>query len=95
MIVFRQMFDASSSTYSYLLADPETRDCVLIDPVFEQVRRDAAFIRELQLDLAEEILRSESRLLADRMLADERREEYAGRDRDCERGCDEVAATCA
>jgi len=52
MIVFRQMFDASSSTYSYLLADPQTRDCVLIDPVFEQVRRDAAFIRELGLKLA-------------------------------------------
>ena len=52
MIIFRQMFDAQSSTYSYLLADPETRACVLIDPVFEQVRRDAAFIRELGLDLA-------------------------------------------
>lgn len=52
MIIFRQMFDSQSSTYSYLLADSETRACVLIDPVFEQVRRDAAFIRELGLDLA-------------------------------------------
>ena len=51
MIVFRQMFDTQSSTYSYLLADPETHACVLIDPVFEQARRDAAFIRELGLDL--------------------------------------------
>lgn len=51
MIIFRQMFDNQSSTYSYLLADAETRACVLIDPVFEQVRRDAAFIRELGLDL--------------------------------------------
>lgn len=51
MIVFRQMFDASSSTYTYLLADEDTGECVLIDPVFEQGRRDSAFIRELGLKL--------------------------------------------
>jgi len=52
MIVFRQMFDAQSSTYTYLLADPDSGECVLIDPVFEQGRRDAAFIGELGLKLA-------------------------------------------
>jgi glyoxylase-like metal-dependent hydrolase (beta-lactamase superfamily II)/rhodanese-related sulfurtransferase len=52
MIVFRQMFDAQSSTYTYLLADPASGECVLIDPVFEQGRRDAAFIGELGLKLA-------------------------------------------
>jgi len=52
MIIFRQMFDTPSSTYSYLLADPQSRACILIDPVFEQARRDAAFIRELGLELA-------------------------------------------
>lgn len=51
MVIFRQMFDAQSSTYSYLLADAESRACVLIDSVFEQARRDIAFIRELDLDL--------------------------------------------
>jgi len=51
MLIFRQMFDAQSSTYTYLLADSASRACVLIDPVFEQVRRDASFIRELGLDL--------------------------------------------
>lgn len=51
MLVFRQMFDPSSSTYTYLLADPATRSAVLIDPVFEQVRRDATLIRQLGLTL--------------------------------------------
>jgi glyoxylase-like metal-dependent hydrolase (beta-lactamase superfamily II)/rhodanese-related sulfurtransferase len=50
-MLFRQLFDASSSTYTYLLADPETKKAVLIDPVFEQHRRDAALLRELDLEL--------------------------------------------
>ena len=51
MLIFRQLFDPQSSTYSYLLADPETADAVLIDPVFEQVPRDSALLRELGLKL--------------------------------------------
>ena len=51
MLIFRQLFDPQSSTYTYLLADSETRDAVLIDPVFEQVRRDAALVQELGLKL--------------------------------------------
>jgi glyoxylase-like metal-dependent hydrolase (beta-lactamase superfamily II)/rhodanese-related sulfurtransferase len=47
--IFRQMFDPASSTYTYLLADGG--EAVLIDPVFEQVRRDAALIEELDLNL--------------------------------------------
>ena len=49
MLVFRQLFDPQSSTYSYLLADGG--EAVLIDPVFEQARRDAALVRELGLKL--------------------------------------------
>jgi sulfur dioxygenase len=51
MLIFRQLFDTGSSTYTYLLADEASRKAVLIDPVFEQVRRDAAMIQELDLDL--------------------------------------------
>ena len=51
MLIFRQLFDPQSSTYTYLLADGESRDGVLIDPVFEQVRRDGALIKELELNL--------------------------------------------
>ena len=50
-MLFRQLFDAESSTYSYLLADEDTREAVLIDPVLEQVDRDVGLIRELGLTL--------------------------------------------
>jgi glyoxylase-like metal-dependent hydrolase (beta-lactamase superfamily II)/rhodanese-related sulfurtransferase len=49
VLIFRQMFDPASSTYTYLLADGG--DAVLIDPVFEQARRDSALIMELGLRL--------------------------------------------
>jgi sulfur dioxygenase len=50
-VIFRQLFDATSSTYSYLLGDPRTREAVLVDPVFEQHARDQALVRELGLRL--------------------------------------------
>ena len=50
-MIFRQLFDPQSSTYTYLLGDEGTRDAVLIDPVFEQVRRDGALLGELGLGL--------------------------------------------
>jgi len=52
MLIFRQLFDPLSSTYTYLLADGRSGAAVIIDPVFEQVRRDAALIEELGLRLA-------------------------------------------
>ena len=51
-MIFRQLFDAQSSTYTYLLADSATREAVMIDPVFENARRDAALVEELGLKLA-------------------------------------------
>jgi sulfur dioxygenase len=51
MLIFRQVFDPQSSTYSYLLADRRSREAVLIDPVFEQAQRDAALIQELDVKL--------------------------------------------
>lgn len=50
-LIFRQMHDPSSSTYTYLLADPASGEAVLVDPVFEQARRDSALVRELGLRL--------------------------------------------
>ncbi|MBZ5791845.1 MBL fold metallo-hydrolase [Burkholderia contaminans] len=50
-MIFRQLFDPQSSTYTYLLADRASREALLIDPVFEQVRRDAALLDELGLRL--------------------------------------------
>lgn len=48
-MIFRQLFDPTSSTYTYLLADGG--ETVLIDPVLEQAERDAALIGELGLKL--------------------------------------------
>jgi sulfur dioxygenase len=50
-MLFRQLFDQDSSTYTYLLADEATREAVLIDPVFEQFERDRTLLEELQLVL--------------------------------------------
>jgi sulfur dioxygenase len=48
-MIFRQLFDPTSSTYTYLLGD--AGQALLIDPVFEQAGRDAALLRELGLRL--------------------------------------------
>lgn len=50
-MIFRQLFDNESSTYTYLLADPSTSEAILIDTVFEQHLRDLALLRELGLKL--------------------------------------------
>jgi sulfur dioxygenase len=50
-MLFRQLFDPESSTYTYLLADPETHEALLIDPVKEQLDRDLTLLAELNLTL--------------------------------------------
>ncbi|HEX7465639.1 MAG TPA: MBL fold metallo-hydrolase, partial [Usitatibacter sp.] len=51
MLIFRQLADPPSSTYTYLLGDRGSREALLIDPVFEQALRDAALVEELGLKL--------------------------------------------
>lgn len=51
-MIIRQLFDAETGTYTYLVADPDTRKAALIDPVIEQIERDLQLVRELDLDLA-------------------------------------------
>ncbi len=50
-VLFRQLHDPRSSTYTYLLADPQAKEAVIIDPVLEQAQRDAALLHELDLRL--------------------------------------------
>lgn len=50
-MIFRQLFDLPSSTYTYLLACEKTAKAVIIDPVFEMANRDTALIQELGLTL--------------------------------------------
>ena len=47
----RQFFDNETSTYSYLLFSRSTKEALLIDGVLEQVERDLAYIKELDLNL--------------------------------------------
>jgi len=51
-MLFRQLFDKDTATYTYLLADEETREAVLIDPVREQITRDTSLLEELDLKLS-------------------------------------------
>lgn len=51
LVIFRQLYDRSTCTFSYLLADPGTREAVLIDPVAELLERDATLIEQLDLTL--------------------------------------------
>lgn len=46
-----QLFDPSSSTYTYLVFDEVTRDALIIDPVDEQLERDLATLRQYGLKL--------------------------------------------
>ncbi|WP_191964890.1 MBL fold metallo-hydrolase [Synechococcus sp. RSCCF101] len=50
-LLFRQLFDAASGTYTHLLADVDTGEAVLIDPVDERHQRDLGLIDELGLRL--------------------------------------------
>jgi sulfur dioxygenase len=47
----RQLFDRESCTYSYLLIDKPSKEAVLIDPVIELAERDAALVKQLDLNL--------------------------------------------
>ena len=48
-MIFRQLIDPETSSYSYLLADERTREAALIDPVLEQIERDCTLLDELGL----------------------------------------------
>lgn len=50
-LLFRQLFELESSTYTYLLADTETKEAIIIDPVLETIDRDLKLIQELGLNL--------------------------------------------
>jgi sulfur dioxygenase len=50
-LLFRQLFDALTGTFTYLLADVASGEGVLIDSVFEQHERDLSLIRELGIHL--------------------------------------------
>jgi len=50
-MIFRQLFDSVSSTYTYLLASRRGGEALIIDPVLERVDRYLKLIEELDLRL--------------------------------------------
>ena len=54
-MIFRQFFDAVSSTYTYLLASGAGREALIIDPVKEQAHHYLAAINDLDLKLVRAI----------------------------------------
>ena len=54
-MIFKQVFDTKSSTYTYLLASAKGREAVIIDPVIENVDDYIKLLRELDLKLVKVI----------------------------------------
>ena len=54
-MIFRQLFDSVSGTYSYLLASRASGEALIIDPVLEKVDRYLQLIRELDLRLVKAV----------------------------------------
>ena len=50
-MIFRQLFEPDSSTYSYLIACSETGETAIIDPVLDTVDRDLSVLQSLGLKL--------------------------------------------
>ena len=50
-MIFRQLFEPDSSTYTYLVACPDTGEVALIDPVLDTAQRDVAVLQEMGLKL--------------------------------------------
>src|SRR5437588_6599354 len=54
-MLFRQMFDSVSGTYSYLLASRPGGEALILDPVLEKVDRYCQLLRELDLKLVKAV----------------------------------------
>ena len=50
-LIFKQLFERESCTYTYLIADSKTKEAAIIDAVDIMIERDTALLKELELDL--------------------------------------------
>jgi glyoxylase-like metal-dependent hydrolase (beta-lactamase superfamily II)/rhodanese-related sulfurtransferase len=55
-MIFRQLFDSASGTYTYILASRPGGEALIIDPVLEKVDRYLQLIRELDLKLVNDVV---------------------------------------
>ena len=54
-MLFRQLFDKTSSTYTYLIASAKGREALIIDPVLENIDQYIKLLNELDLKLVKVI----------------------------------------
>ena len=54
-MIFKQLFDTKSSTYTYLIASAKGREAVIIDPVIENVNEYIQLLKDLDLKLVKVI----------------------------------------
>ncbi len=54
-MIFRQLFDSASGTYTYLLASRHGGEALIVDPVLERVDRYLQLVRELDLKLVKAV----------------------------------------
>src|SRR5467141_948884 len=54
-MIFRQLFDSVSGTYTYLLASRRGGEALIIDPVIEKVDRYIQLVNELELKLVKAV----------------------------------------
>ena len=54
-MIFKQIFDKKSSTYTYLIASAKGREALIIDPVLENVNEYTSILKELDLKLVKVI----------------------------------------
>ena len=54
-MIFKQLFDTGSSTYTYLISSGKSREALIIDPVIENVNEYISLLEELDLKLVKVI----------------------------------------
>ena len=54
-MIFKQLFDAKSSTYTYLISSGKGREALIIDPVIENVTEYINLLKDLDLKLVKVI----------------------------------------
>mgnify|MGYP003325628425 CR=1 FL=1 len=54
-MIFKQLFDTKSSTYTYLISSGNGREALIIDPVLENVNEYTSILKELDLKLVKVI----------------------------------------
>lgn len=74
-MIFKQLFEPTSSTYTYVLGCQQSGQAVLIDPVFETAERDLAALAALNLKLAYTL---DTHIHADHLTAAQRLKSIAG-----------------